>query len=49
MWLHENLRIIQEDLSILMENGTKDTIFTLWNYLFEKLESLCAINWVNFI
>ncbi len=49
MWLHENLRVIQEDLSILMENGTKDKIFSFWIYLFEKLESICAINWVNFI
>ncbi len=33
----------------LMENGTKDKIFSFWIYLFEKLESICAINWVNFI
>ncbi|CAF4297885.1 unnamed protein product [Rotaria sp. Silwood2] len=45
MWLHENLRIIQEDFSIIVENGTKNNFFLLCICLFHKLESICAINW----
>jgi hypothetical protein len=49
MWLHENLRIIQEDFSIIIENGTKKNFFLLCICLFQKLESICAINWVKII
>ncbi len=49
MWLHENLRIIQEDLSIIVENGTEKNFLLLSNCLLNKLESICAINWVNSI
>ncbi|CAF0818763.1 unnamed protein product [Rotaria sordida] len=45
MWLHENLRIIQEDFSIIVENGTETNFFLLCICLFHKLESICAINW----
>ncbi|CAF3983823.1 unnamed protein product, partial [Rotaria sp. Silwood1] len=45
MWLHESLRIIQEDFSIIVENGTKKNFFLLCICLFHKLESICAINW----
>jgi len=49
MWLHENLRIIQEDFSIIVENGRKENFFLLCNCILKKLESICEINWVNYI
>lgn len=49
MWLHENLRIIQEDFSIIADNGREENFFSLGTCIFNKLESICAVNWVNFI
>ncbi|CAF2987208.1 unnamed protein product [Rotaria socialis] len=45
MWLHESLRMIQEDFCIIVENGTRNNFFLLCICLFHKLESICAINW----
>ncbi|CAF3863620.1 unnamed protein product [Adineta steineri] len=45
MWLHENLRIIQEDFSIISKYGTKTNFFSLCICIFRKLEFLCTINW----
>jgi hypothetical protein len=47
MWLHENLRTIQEDFSVIVENGTENNFLLLSTCLLNKLESICAINWVN--
>jgi hypothetical protein len=47
MWLHENLRTIQEDFSVIVENGTEKNFLLLSTCLLNKLESICAINWVN--
>lgn len=46
MWLHESLRGVQEDFSVLVEHGSKQHYFPLCLCLFHKLESLCAVNWV---
>ncbi|CAF4286512.1 unnamed protein product, partial [Adineta steineri] len=45
MWLHENLRVIQEDFSIISKHGTKMNFFSLCICIFRKLEFLCTINW----
>ncbi|UJR24927.1 hypothetical protein I4U23_006291 [Adineta vaga] len=45
MWLHENLRIIQEDFSILVEHGNIKNFLPFCTYLFDKFESLCETNW----
>ncbi|CAM4742049.1 unnamed protein product [Rotaria magnacalcarata] len=45
MWLHESLRMIQEDFCIIVEHGTRINFFLLCICLFHKLESMCAINW----
>ena len=47
MWLHENLRLIQEDLSIIAESGTSPCFLPLTSCVIDKLQSLCALNWVN--
>ena len=47
MWLHENLRLIQEDLSIIAENGTPACFLPLTSCIVDKFQSLCALNWVN--
>ena len=47
MWLHENLRILQEDLCVLGEHEMQSSFFVLCRCLCHELESICAINWVR--
>ncbi len=47
MWLHENLRMIQEDFCIIEENERKKNFFSICICILKKLESICAINWVK--
>ncbi|CAF0932671.1 unnamed protein product, partial [Didymodactylos carnosus] len=45
MWLHENLRVIQEDFTVIAENATKNNFLSLCICLFHKLDSCCHLNW----
>lgn len=47
MWFHENLRLFQEDLCILIEHQCQSAFFPLSRRLCREFEAICTLNWVK--